>query len=110
MTLKIEERPALTVVGMEIVTQPKSAEIRALWPKFVARIGDIQDPREAMVSYGVMWHGESMHVMHYIKAVNIYFTLHTHCMQVMQCVQCIKLLMFTLHCLHITCKACTALH
>jgi AraC family transcriptional regulator len=71
MTLKIEERPALTVVGMEIVTQPKSAEIPGLWPKFVARIGDIQNPREALVSYGVMWHGESMHVMHYMAAVSV---------------------------------------
>ena len=71
MTLKIAERPALTVVGMEIVTSPKSAEIPALWPRFVARIGDIQDPREAAVSYGVMWHGESMDVMHYMAAVSV---------------------------------------
>jgi AraC family transcriptional regulator len=71
MTLKIEERPALTVVGMEIVTKPKSAEIPALWPKFVARIGDIQGPREAMVSYGVMWPGASMDVLHYMAAVSV---------------------------------------
>ena len=71
MTLKIDERPALTVVGMEIVTRPKSAQIPALWPKFVARIGDIQDPREAVVGYGVMWHGESMDVMHYMAAVSV---------------------------------------
>jgi AraC family transcriptional regulator len=71
MILKTDERPALTVVGMEIVTRPASPDIPALWPKFVARIDDIQDPREPKVSYGVMWHGESMEVMHYMAAVSV---------------------------------------
>ena len=71
MNLKIDERPALTVVGMEIATRPMSADIPALWPKFVARIDEIQDSREPKVSYGVMWHGESMGVLHYMAAVSV---------------------------------------
>jgi AraC family transcriptional regulator len=71
MTLKIIERPAFTVVGMEIVTRPKSPAIPGLWPKFVARIDEIDGPREPKVSYGVMWHGESMNVLHYLAAVSV---------------------------------------
>jgi AraC family transcriptional regulator len=71
MTLKIDERAALTVVGMEIATRPMSADIPALWPKFVARIDEIQDSREPKVSYGVMWHGESMGTLHYMAAVSV---------------------------------------
>ena len=71
MTLKIVERPAFTVVGMEIVTRPRSPEIPGLWPKFVARIDEIQDTREPKVSYGVMWNGASMGVLHYLAAVSV---------------------------------------
>jgi AraC family transcriptional regulator len=71
MTLKIVERPAFAVVGMEIVTRPKSPAIPGLWPKFVARIDEIDNLREPKVSYGVMWHGESMDVLHYLAAVSV---------------------------------------
>lgn len=71
MTLKIVERPAFTVVGMEIVTRPKSPDIPGLWPRFVARIDEIRDMREPKVSYGVMWNGESMDVLHYLAAVSV---------------------------------------
>jgi len=54
--MEIIERPALTVVGMQIETEPKSPEIPALWPKFVARIGEIGDRAEPGVTYGVMRH------------------------------------------------------
>lgn len=54
MTIKTIDRPALTVVGMTIRTQPMSPEIPALWPRFVARIDEIPDPAEPRVSYGVM--------------------------------------------------------
>jgi len=57
--IQVLERPALTVVGMAIQTQPQSAEIPALWPKFVARIAEIQDPAEPRVSYGVMQYRQS---------------------------------------------------
>ena len=52
--INVLERPALTVVGLAIQTQPMSAEIPALWPKFVARIGEIPAATEPRVSYGVM--------------------------------------------------------
>jgi len=42
MTMKTVDRNALHVVGMTIQTRPLSPEIPALWPKFVARIGEIQ--------------------------------------------------------------------
>jgi AraC family transcriptional regulator len=71
MTLKIVDRPALAVVGMEIVTKPMSPDIPSLWPKFAPRIDDIQDTREPKVSYGVMWHAESMNVLHYMAAVSV---------------------------------------
>jgi AraC family transcriptional regulator len=56
MTLTLVERPARTVVGLQIRTQPMSPDIPALWPKFVARIDDIPDTAEPNVSYGVMRH------------------------------------------------------
>jgi AraC family transcriptional regulator len=54
MTLKTVERPAQTVIGLQIRTKPMSPEIPALWPKFVARIDEIPNPAEPQVSYGVM--------------------------------------------------------
>lgn len=54
MAIEIIERPAITVVGMSIRTKPMSPEIPALWPKFVARIPEIQDQNEPRVTYGVM--------------------------------------------------------
>src|SRR4051812_49019474 len=71
MTLKIVVRPAFTVVGMEIVTRPRSPDIPALWPKFVARIDEIANLREPKVSYGVMWNGGSMEVLHYLAAASV---------------------------------------
>jgi len=71
MTLKIFERPAFTVVGMEIVTRPRSPDIPGLWPKFVARIDEIENMREPMVSYGVMWNGGSRDVLHYLASAAV---------------------------------------
>lgn len=56
MSLKVIERPALTVVGLQIRTRPMSPEIPALWPAFVDRIPEIGLPAEPNVSYGVMSH------------------------------------------------------
>jgi len=58
MAIKIVERPATTVVGLSIETLPKSPEIKALWPKFVARIAEIEGQSEPRVAYGVMRHVE----------------------------------------------------
>jgi AraC family transcriptional regulator len=54
MTFETVDRPAQTVVGLQIRTKPMSPEIPALWPKFVARIDEIPSPAEPGVSYGVM--------------------------------------------------------
>jgi AraC family transcriptional regulator len=56
--INVFERPAFTVIGLAIHTQPRSAEIPALWPKFVARIAEIPDLAETRVTYGVMQFNE----------------------------------------------------
>jgi len=47
-------KPAFTVVGLLLRTQPMSPEIPALWDKFVPRIGEIPHQPEGHVSYGLM--------------------------------------------------------
>jgi AraC family transcriptional regulator len=54
MTLKIVDRPAITVVGLQIRATPMSPDIPALWPRFVARIPEIAQTTEHRVTYGVM--------------------------------------------------------
>jgi AraC family transcriptional regulator len=72
VSLQIVERPAITVVGLHIVTKPRSPEIPALWPKFVPRIDEIGNAAEPNVSYGMMWHAPgSMAVLHYMAAVSV---------------------------------------
>jgi AraC family transcriptional regulator len=69
MTLKIVERPAQIVVGLQIQTKPMSPEIPALWPKFVPRIDEISNTTEPGVSYGVMRHGVDF--LEYAAAVSV---------------------------------------
>lgn len=54
MTVKTQQMPAMTIVGLNIRTKNFSPEIPALWPKFVARIPEIENPAEKYVAYGVM--------------------------------------------------------
>jgi AraC family transcriptional regulator len=58
MSIKIVEKPAFQVVGLQIETTPMSAKIPALWPQFVAREREIEGVNEPNVSYGVMSHPE----------------------------------------------------
>lgn len=69
MTLKTVERPAVTVVGLQIRTRPMSPDIPALWPKFVPRIDEIADIAEPNVSYGVMRNDGA--VLEYAAAVSV---------------------------------------
>jgi len=69
--IEILERPATTVIGLAIRTQPMSPEIPALWPKFVARIPEIQGQTEPKVTYGVMWQDDSMDVLNYLAGVAV---------------------------------------
>ena len=73
MPLEVIERPAFTVVGMNIRTKNMSPEIPALWPKFVARIGEIENPAEPRVSYGVMRLPlpSGMQALDYMAAVSV---------------------------------------
>jgi AraC family transcriptional regulator len=72
MTLKIVALPARIVVGLQIRTKPMSAEIPALWPRFVPRVDEIGSTNEPRVSYGVMSteDGPPM-VLHYMAAVSV---------------------------------------
>lgn len=70
--IRVLERPALTLIGMSIQTQPMSAEIPALWPKFVARIPEIKGPAEPRVSYGVMQYREGAAApLFYMAAISV---------------------------------------
>jgi AraC family transcriptional regulator len=69
MTVKTIERPAQTLVGLQIRTKPMSPEIPALWPKFVARIGEIPDSAEPRVSYGAMRYDGGL--LEYTAAVSV---------------------------------------
>jgi AraC family transcriptional regulator len=71
MALEIVERPAATVIGLSILTQPMSPEIPALWPKFVARIPDIPGQTEPRVTYGVMQSDAAMQALHYMACVAV---------------------------------------
>jgi AraC family transcriptional regulator len=72
MSLEIIERPAFTVIGLQIATKPMSPEIPMLWPKFVPRIAEIRNGSEPKVSYGVMQHEPgSMSVLHYTAAIAV---------------------------------------
>lgn len=51
---KLITKPAFTVVGLLLHTQPMSPEIPALWDKFVPRMGEVPHPADERVSYGLM--------------------------------------------------------
>jgi AraC family transcriptional regulator len=72
MTLEIIERPAVTVVGLQIRTAPMSPDIAALWPRFMARLSEIAQPAEPGATYGVMQdlHGGTA-AMDYMAAVAV---------------------------------------
>lgn len=54
MSVKTVQRPARTVVGLQIRTKPMSPEIPALWPKFMARVEEITNRTKPYETYGVM--------------------------------------------------------
>lgn len=69
MTVQVIDRPAFTVVGMQIRTMPMSPDIPALWPRFVDRMAEIKNPAEQRVTYGVM-QGSEDH-LDYMAAVAV---------------------------------------
>jgi AraC family transcriptional regulator len=70
MTIEIVQRPAFHVAGMSIRTKPLSPEIPALWPRFVARMPEIEGRTESKVAYGVMRH-EPPDALLYIAGVAV---------------------------------------
>lgn len=70
MPLQIIDRPAVTVVGLQIRTTPMSPDIRALWPRFVARIPEVAQAIEARTTYGVM-HNQSDAGFDYLACVAV---------------------------------------
>jgi len=72
MIVKTVQRPALTLVGPQIRTKPMSGEIKALWPKFVERIPEIENRSEPHVTYGVIRHEEgTADTLDYMAAVPV---------------------------------------
>jgi AraC family transcriptional regulator len=70
--IQVLERPAFTVAGLAIHTRPRSVEIPALWPRFVARIPEIPDLAEARVTYGVTQFNEGAAApLFYMAAVQV---------------------------------------
>lgn len=54
MKLHLVDRPAVTVVGMQIRATPMSPGIPVLWQQFVPRMDEIAQVTEARTTYGVM--------------------------------------------------------
>ena len=54
MEPRIVPQPPLRLVGLQIRTRPMSADIPALWPRFVARIAEIAPVAEPRITYGAM--------------------------------------------------------
>lgn len=72
MTIQIVARPAMLLAGMSIETRPMSPDIPALWPRFMARVDEIDNLLEPQVSYGVMrYEGGPTEVLHYMAAVSV---------------------------------------
>lgn len=51
---QVINKPAFTVVGLLLHTQPMSPDIPALWDKFVPRMDEIPHPAHEHISYGIM--------------------------------------------------------
>ncbi|MBP7962224.1 MAG: AraC family transcriptional regulator [Caldilineaceae bacterium] len=56
MQPKLFEKPAFTVVGMEMQATPMTPEIPKLWDRFGPRMDEVPDQAEPHVSYGLMDH------------------------------------------------------
>lgn len=69
--MKIVDRPALTVAGLQIRATPMSPDIPALWTRFVARIAEIEPLLEPRVTYGVMHHQADEASFDYLAAVSV---------------------------------------
>ena len=71
MQLQFVTKPALTVVGLLLHTQPMTPEIPQLWDKFVPRIDEIQHVAEPHVSYGLMQSFDQMSRLDYMAGVSV---------------------------------------
>jgi AraC family transcriptional regulator len=64
-------KPAFTVVGLLLHTQPMAPEIPQLWDKFVPRIDEVQHVTEPHVSYGLMESFDQMTRLDYMAGVAV---------------------------------------
>ena len=58
MEPRLVDQSAFDVVGLEVVTTPKSPEIPALWDSFVPRMHEISTSAPEKAAYGVMTRDE----------------------------------------------------
>jgi AraC family transcriptional regulator len=73
MHAEITTRADTTVVGLQIRTLPMSPDIPAVWPRFVARIPEIEQQAQGRVAYGVMGHGANgAAALDYMAAVAVH--------------------------------------
>jgi AraC family transcriptional regulator len=69
---RIVTRGAFHVVGLRIRTVAMSPEIPRLWPRLVARTGEIANPAEPRVSYGVMGnHSKDGRQFDYLAGISV---------------------------------------
>lgn len=72
MQPQIINKPAFTVVGMQIRTTPMNPEIPHLWDHFGPRIDEVANIAEAYVSYGLMGnYAENMASFDYMAGVSV---------------------------------------
>ncbi len=71
MEPKLITKPAFTVVGLLLHTQPMTPEIPQLWDKFVPRITEIAQATEPHVSYGLMESSDQMTRLDYMAGVSV---------------------------------------
>ena len=69
MQPQIVNKPAFTIVGLRLETQPMSAEIPQLWQTFGPRMDEVPNVVEPHVSYGLMEMDEAQNRLIYMAGL-----------------------------------------
>jgi AraC family transcriptional regulator len=72
MQTTIVKSPAFKVVGIRVRVMAMSAEIPALWGRFVPRSAEVQNPAEPDVAYGLMGNfDEATRMLDYMAGISV---------------------------------------